>query len=132
MTNVLAINIVQKANISNLPKELQLAQRAIEYPEVQEIIKRLSKYNLGVFMPHKHDDLTGEFAILPIDEVQLESNLEVRFLKETEVESIRAVEIGWRWAENGIQSAAKCVVKCQSTYLQSQGDSHNTYHVEAK
>ncbi len=128
MTEISVANVVQKANISNLPTELQLAQKSIELPEVQEMIRNLAKYNLGVFMPHKHNGLTGEFEVLPYGEVQVESNLEVRFLPQSEANKIRAVEIGWRWTENGIKAATECVVKCQSTNIQSQGDTHNTYH----
>jgi hypothetical protein len=41
-------------DISGLPEELAIAQRAINLPEVQEIMRKLSAYNLGIYMPHKH------------------------------------------------------------------------------
>ncbi len=43
MTEISVANVVQKANISNLPTELQLAQKSIELPEVQEMIRNPSK-----------------------------------------------------------------------------------------
>ncbi len=128
MKNNTAVNVVQKANITNLPKELQVALNAIELPEVQEIIKKLASFHLGVFMPHKHNDLTGEFEVLPFGEIQVESNLEVKFMNLQEAYKIRTVETGWRWNGNEIKSASECVSRCESTYIQSQGDSHNRYH----
>ncbi len=37
--------------VANFPHDLRQAQEAIELPEVQDMIRRLSEYNLGVFMP---------------------------------------------------------------------------------
>jgi hypothetical protein len=39
-TNVLLVSV------TGLPKELVTAQEAIHFPEVQEMLRKLSKYNL--------------------------------------------------------------------------------------
>ena len=39
-----------------LPLALRIAQGAIQLPEVQDMLRRLSVYKLGIFMPHTHDE----------------------------------------------------------------------------
>jgi hypothetical protein len=51
---------------------------SIQEPEVQEMLKRLSNYGLGVFMPHMHAE-SGAFVELPRGMVQVEDNLRVSF-----------------------------------------------------
>ena len=63
----------------SLPAALRAAQEAIHLPEVQEILCRLSKYKLGIYMPHMHDEGSGDFRALPDDVIQVESGLEVSF-----------------------------------------------------
>jgi hypothetical protein len=101
------------AATSSLPQELALAQAAINLPEVQEILKKLSEYNLGVFMPHMHEEVTGEFRVLPKDVVQLEDGLKVSFISEQAISDPDSyVPIGWVWRENGATSSAMCVMRC--------------------
>ena len=45
-----------------LPPTLRTAQAAIQWPKVQDMLRRLSAYRLGIFMPHQHDEVTGELA----------------------------------------------------------------------
>ena len=40
--------------------------------------KRLSEYQLGIFMPHMHDEASGAFQPLPEGILQLESGLDGR------------------------------------------------------
>ena len=56
---------VSQGNVCGLPQALRTAQEAIHFPEVQEMLRRLSEYRLGIFMPHMHDEQTGEFRLLP-------------------------------------------------------------------
>ena len=63
----------------NLPPALRTAQAAAHSPDVQEILPCLSAYGLGIFMPHRHDEVIGEFQPLPDKVVQAESGLEVSF-----------------------------------------------------
>ena len=56
---------VSQGCAGGLPRALRNAQAAMHLPEVQEMLCRLSEYNLGIFMPHMHDERTGEFQPLP-------------------------------------------------------------------
>ena len=56
---------ISQASAIDLPDALRRAQEAIHFPEVQEMLRRLSEYQLGIFMPHMHDEKTGEFKVLP-------------------------------------------------------------------
>jgi hypothetical protein len=58
-------------NISSLPDALRGAQESIDLPEVQEMLRKLSKYNLGISMPHMHSEETGDFQPLPNELVQV-------------------------------------------------------------
>jgi hypothetical protein len=113
---------------SFLPEELRIAQEAVNLPEVQEMMKRLSKYNLGICMPHMHDDEQGRFQPLPQDMVQVETDLEVHFLKRSEAQKIPSVPVAWQWVDNGIESMAVCVSQCVPVHSQSGGDGHKTMH----
>ena len=59
------VNIAQ-GNDRSLPQALMTAQAAIHLPEVQEMLRRLSEYKLGIFMPHMHDESTGNSSYFPI------------------------------------------------------------------
>ena len=58
-------NVSQRRD-SGLPQALRTAQEAIHLPEVQEMLRRLAEYRLGIFMPHMHDEHTGEFRDFPM------------------------------------------------------------------
>jgi hypothetical protein len=58
-------------NISSLPDALRNTQESIDLPEVQEMLRKLSKYNLGISMPHMHNEETGNFQPLPKELVQV-------------------------------------------------------------
>ena len=62
-----------------MPPALRRAQTAIHLPEVQAMLQRLSEFDLGIFMPHRHDERTGDFQPLPDDVMQVESGCEVSF-----------------------------------------------------
>ncbi|WP_138429803.1 hypothetical protein [Fodinibius saliphilus] len=114
----------------NLPHKLQKAQEAINRPEVQEMLKKLSEYNLGVFMPHMHDDETGGFKLLPENMIQIEENQEVKFMERKKADDIKFVPVGWIWQSNETQVGAKCVAQgCRYIENQSTGDEeHQTVH----
>jgi hypothetical protein len=97
-------SIMTTANVSRgsacgLPQALRTAQEAIHLPEVQEMLRRLSEYKLGIFMPHIHDEKTGEFQPLPDEVMQVESGLEVSFQPAEEIASQpdRFLPVGWFW-----------------------------------
>ena len=54
--SIMTIANVSQGSACGLPQALRTAQEAIHLPEVQEMLRRLSEYKLGIFMPHMHDD----------------------------------------------------------------------------
>jgi hypothetical protein len=71
--------LTMTTELPKLPEELAIAQHAIQLPEVQEMMRKLSAYHLGVYMPHMHDEKTGVFQLLPEGVTQVEDNLRVSF-----------------------------------------------------
>ena len=104
-----------------LPQALRTAQQAIHLPEVQEMLRRLSEYKLGIFMPHMHDEHTGEFQPLPDDLTQVESGLEVSFQPSEEIASQpdRFLSVGWLWRAG----ASISVAACEMVWEEGQSDS---------
>jgi hypothetical protein len=102
-------NVSQKG-AHGLPQALRTAQEAIHLPEVQEMLRRLSEYRLGIFMPHKHDEQTGEFQLLPDDVTQVESSLEVSFQATEEIanQTDRFLPVGWFWRAGASTPLAVC------------------------
>ena len=103
------------ANVSQvcargLPQALRTAQAAIQLPEVQEMLRRLSEYKLGIFMPHMHDEQTGEFKLLPDKVMQVESALEVSFQPTIELanQTDRFFPVGWLWRAGALAPSAVC------------------------
>lgn len=101
---------VSPAVSRGLPQGLRTAYEAMQLPEVQEMLRRLSEYRLGIFMPHRHDEQTGEFQLLPDDVVQVESGLEVSFQSMDEIarQSGRFLTVGWRWRDGASTPVTVC------------------------
>jgi hypothetical protein len=59
----MTIATVSQQSGLGLPRSLRTAQEAIHHPEVQEMLRRLSQFNLGVFMPHMHDEQLVSFSL---------------------------------------------------------------------
>lgn len=86
--------------------DVQKAMNAINEPEVQDILKRLSKYGLAVSVPHMHGD-KGNFLPLPNDRVSFEEGLQVSF-RDADDASVRSgITVGWRWNDE-IKAVALC------------------------
>ena len=102
--------IVSQGNTRGLPQSLRTAQEAIHLPEVQEMLRRLSEYKLGIFMPHIHDEQTGAFQPLPDQVIQVESALEVSFQLAEEIASQteRFLPVGWFWRAGASTPSAVC------------------------
>ena len=111
---------VSQASALDLPQPLQTAQAAIRFPEVQEMLCKLSQYNLGIFMPHMHDDQTGGFQPLADDMIQLESGLEVSFRQTKEIanQTDRFLPVGWYWRAG----ASTPVAVCEMVVEEGKGD----------
>ncbi len=101
---------VSEGNDLRLAQPLKTAQKAIHLPEVQEILRRLSEYGLGIFMPHMHDEETGEFQPLPDEVIQVESGLEVSFhpMEEIANQTHRFLPVGWFWRAGTSAALAVC------------------------
>ena len=111
---------VSKGSDRGLPQALRTAQEAINLPEVQEMLRRLSEYKLGIFMPHMHDEHTGEFRLLPDDLMQVESGLEVSFqpMEEIANQTNRFLPVGWVWRAG----ASRPLAVCEMAGEESAGD----------
>ncbi len=101
---------VSQGSARGLPQALRTAQEAIHLPEVQEMLRRLSEYRLGIFMPHMHDEQTGEFQPLPDEVMQVESGLEVSFQPTEAIASQtdRFLPVGWFWRAGASAPSAAC------------------------
>lgn len=106
---MIVANILQ-GSTSGLPQTLRIAQEAIHLPEVQRMLCRLSEFKLGIFMPHMHDEQTGQFQSLPDDVTQVESGLEVSFQasKEMADQAERFIPVGWCWRNGAMTASAVC------------------------
>jgi hypothetical protein len=91
--------------IQDLPESMQIAINAIETDEVQQIIKTLSEYNLGVTMPHMHR-VEGEFSELPVGVIALERQSD--FVNESEIDCENTLPVTWRWKNGKVVVAGSC------------------------
>ena len=101
---------VSRASVYGLPPALKTAQAAMQLPEVQDMLRRLSAFRLGIFMPHQHDHSTGEFQPLPDELMQVESGRAVSFERMEEIARRREsfLPVGWRWRAGAVTVAAAC------------------------
>lgn len=86
---------------------IENASRAVATAEVQEMIRRLADYGLGVFMPHLHPE-EGGFRPLPRDVVQLERELQISFVSDTDPILKDSMPIGWVWDKEKARVACTC------------------------
>ena len=116
----MTVATISQASAIDLPHALMRAQEAIHFPEVQEMLRRLSEYKLGIFMPHMHDEKTGEFKVLPDDLMQVESGLEVTFKRTEEIanRADRFLPVGWIWRAGAASPASVC----EMVWDEGQGD----------
>lgn len=107
---------VTQNRFRGLPKELQIAQDSIELPEVQEMLQKLSQYNLGIYMPHIHNEQTGAFQPLPSGITQVEDGLKVSFRPEEECANqpnLSYMPVGWFWDAGATSMCRqKCTARC--------------------
>jgi hypothetical protein len=82
------------------------AGKAVESNTVQAILKTLSRYGLGVCVPHAHDERTGAFTRLPNGMVQSESDLKISFVERSSLDD-QDVPVAWVW-DDGAQVVQSC------------------------
>ena len=101
---------VSQGSACGLPQALRIAQEAIHLPEVQEMLRRLSEYHLGIFMPHMHVEQTGEFQPLPDEVMQVESGFVVSFQPTEEIanQTDRFLPVGWFWRAGASSPMSVC------------------------
>ena len=118
--SIMTVANVSQGSARGLPQALRTAQEAIHLPEVQEMLCRLSEYKLGIFMPHMHDEKTGEFQSLPDNVMQVESGLEVSFQPSDQIanQTDRFLPVGWYWHAG----ASTAVTACEMDREEGQGD----------
>jgi hypothetical protein len=97
-------------NALGLPPALITAQAAMQSAEVQEMLRRLSAYGLGICMPHLHDEITGEFQPLPDEIMQVEAGLAVSFHPTAEIarQAGRFLPVAWVWRDGVSMPSAVC------------------------
>lgn len=88
--------------------EIQHALAAVEAPEVQDLIRQLSRYGLAVALPHRHGK-NGNFLPLPDDRVAFESDQQVSFPRKNDPALENAIPVMWRW-NNGVQAVGSCAL----------------------
>ena len=90
--------------------EIAMALSAAQNTRVREIARELSKYNLGVSVPHIHRDQVAD--VLPEDTIQYENDLRVSFPDKDKFFAKRhnAFPVAWRWndAEGRLEACAWC------------------------
>ena len=106
---------LSQANTAGMPPALRRAQAAIHLPEVQAMLHRLADFDLGIFMPHRHDDQTGEFQQLPDDLMQVESDRTVSFQRTEGVlgQPGRFLPVAWLWRAGAPSAASACEMMVQ-------------------
>lgn len=117
---------VLQATARGLPSRIRAAQAAIHFPEVQDMLRRLSEYDLGICMPHMHDDLSGNFAPLPPGVMQVESGLKVSFqpVGNLVARAEPFMPVGWTW-RNG---ESVPVAACEMVSAAKTGDPDDVKH----
>lgn len=101
---------VSPTSASGLPEAMRSAQAAMNLPEVRRMLRRLSRYQLGICMPHMHDAATGNFQALADGIVQVEAGLEVSFrpLPEVQEQAGRFLPVAWAWRADAVTTVAAC------------------------
>jgi hypothetical protein len=79
---------------------------SINNPEVQSFVQQLSKYGLGVSVPHMHDE--ESLTLLPENLVVMEEDLRISFHPREDFKELNPV--AWRWNENA--QAVSCYQGC--------------------
>jgi hypothetical protein len=74
------------------------------------MLRRLSEFRLGIFMPHMHDEKTGEFQALPDEVLQVEAGLAVSFqpIEKIADQMDRFLPVGWVWRVGASMPSSVC------------------------
>ena len=74
------------------------------------MLNRLADFDLGIFMPHRHDERTGDFQPLRDDVMQVEAGCQVSFQNAQEIvnQAGRFLPVAWRWRAGAAVPASVC------------------------
>lgn len=107
----------------NMAPEIAAAIAAVSLPEVQDMIRRLSRFNLAVCVPHMHLP-EQDFAVLQSGYVQIEKQCQVSWALRDQVEAdSKMIPVAWRWEDDGVEASARC-----SSFCVPVENSHAKYH----
>lgn len=106
---VTAATLIPEETISLFSPELQDSVRAINLPDVQDMLKRLGRYGLGVALPHMHEG--GRMVPLPEDTYSYESKLQVTFRKRGDSKDEPSLPVMWRCGTE-VGATAYCASEC--------------------
>jgi hypothetical protein len=90
-----------------MDKFMRTTSSALENDEVKEAARILAKYDLGICLPHIHDQSSGTILPLPAGIVACERDLRVSF-ESVECLSETMLPVAWRWTANGLEPCASC------------------------
>ena len=101
---------LSQASTLGMPPALRRAQAAMLLPEVQAMLQRLADFELGIFMPHRHDERTSDFQPLPDDVMQVEAGCQVSFQNTQAIvnQGNRFLPVAWRWRTGAAVHASVC------------------------
>ena len=101
---------LSQASTLGMPPALRRAHAAILLPEVQAMLQRLADFDLGIFMPHRHDERTGDFQPLPDNVMQVEAGCQVSFQNAQAIvnQAGRFLPVAWRWRGGASVPASVC------------------------
>lgn len=85
-----------KTHCGPVPTPIKRAKDAIDLPEVQEVLRILDEYGLGIILPHMHDE-NGYMVPLPKGVISFEDRLQITFHSEDAPEVYPGKAVGWRW-----------------------------------
>jgi hypothetical protein len=86
---------------------VERAAQAVNRPEVQEMIRKLSELGLGVYALHEHSN-DGEFIPLAANRVAVESDLKISFHDRNETGVFLGTPVGWAWIDGSVKPIAGC------------------------
>lgn len=86
---------------------IEKAAQAVRTPEVEEMIKTLSKFGLGVYALHEHSS-EDEFIPLGKNRIAVETNLKVSFQDRNELGANHGTPVAWAWVDGSVKTVAGC------------------------
>lgn len=88
--------------------QIMAAVESVKLPEVKRLIEELAQFDLGVTVPHMHqEDSPFEFDPLPSGMVQKEDEQVVSFVPSAEATD-HDLPVSWRWNGEEVEVVSLC------------------------